>query len=54
VTRDSWIHLGWAALGVACIVVGGLVPATTTVLIPIGAGLLGVAIPTPGKAAQKD
>jgi hypothetical protein len=55
-TRDSWIHLAWAALGVGSIIVGAMVPATAPYLIPTGAGLLGLAIPTPGKtpAAPKD
>jgi hypothetical protein len=46
-TADRLIDLGTAALGVACLVVGVVVPAAGPVLLPVGGGLVGGAMKRP-------
>lgn len=41
------VNLGTAALGIACVVVSALVPATAAVLGPLGGTLVGMAMKQP-------
>jgi hypothetical protein len=42
----NWNRFAFALLGIGCVVAGALLPAAGSVLIPIGAGLAGVAVPS--------
>jgi hypothetical protein len=44
----NWLRLATAVAGGAAIVVGCFVPAAAAVLVPLGTGLVGVAVKTPG------
>ncbi len=47
-TSANWYRLATILGGVACAVVGALVPATAPFAFPAAAGLIGLAIPIPG------
>lgn len=42
----NWNRFAFILLGVTCVVVGTLVPATATILTPLGYTLVGGAIPS--------
>jgi hypothetical protein len=42
----DWNRFAFAALGVACMTAGALLPVTSQYLIPAGFGLLGIAVPS--------
>lgn len=48
-TAQNLINLGTATLGVACVVVSALVPATAAVLGPLGGTLVGMAMRQPSE-----
>lgn len=48
-TAKQLINLGTAALGIGCVVVSALVPATAAVLGPLGGTLIGMAMKQPGE-----
>lgn len=48
-TARQLVNLGTAALGVGCVVVSALVPATAAVLGPLGGTLIGMAMKQPSE-----